>query len=609
MKGVREAMIRYFVAGLAVAITVLGLACGGVTATVEPTPLAGVSLTEDMLQAAVLSQEDIRDEFPRLDQITEGSGPNDNANAAGVTLNPEDTSSDLASQGRLEGYSLGLSGDDLVLTVVSSVDLFDSPEAAKTFILRQMSDYNYFQGNQVQEGLILREFKEYLPPNVGNDARRARFVEDALGMEARSEFIIWRRGPAVAMIRVLSFEASEYSEALKRMSLRMDERIDSVLAGEILATDITPVSDPTPVFALPQTPVPSISQIPTLPGRALEVVDDQDYDLASIILTAADLPLEVVVQAEGRIPGIDAVSSYGRDFHAADEVMELGSSKVAKISVTTELHATKLEASGMVMLFQVMDPRAFTRLFGPGLARDLGVSPTSVVMDLLGVPQIGDSAAGFFMIIDHQESRIEGHILLFSLGHVYVQLIVLGPPGKLDLIDTISVAQIIENRVRENPPSPAAAERLKAEGQIGQRVVETPGLHIQEGGTYDGYNSIPPTSGPHWGKNWSACGIYDTEKEVPDSRIVHNLEHGQVVISYNLTDQESIKRLKEIARNLPDRRNWLIMRPYSKIAEGEIAITTWGWLERFKGVDEARIKAFYDAHVDSSPESIPCVVP
>lgn len=602
-------MIRYFVAGLATAITVLGLACGGVTATVEPTPMAGVSLTEDMLQAVVLSQEDIRDEFPRLDQITEGSGSNDNANAAGVTLDPEDTGSDLASQGRLEGYSLGLSGDDLVLTVVSSVDLFDSPESAETFILRQIADYNYFQGNQIQEGLILREFKEYLPPDVGNDARRARFVEDALGMEARSEFIIWRRGPAVAMVRVLSFEAIEYSEALKRMSLRMDERIDSVLSGEILVTDITPVSDSTPVVRLPQTSVPTISQIPTLPGRGLEVVDEQDYDLASIILTTTDLPLDVVVQAEGSIPGIDAVSSYGRDFHAADEVMELGSSQVSKISASTELHATKLEASGMVMLFQVMDPRAFNRLFGAGLSSDLGVSPDGVVMDLLGVPQIGDSAAGFFMIIDHQNSRIEGHILLFSLGHVYVQLIVLGPPGKLDLADTISVAQIIENRVRENPPSPVAVERLKTEGQIGQRVVEIPGLHIQEGSTYDGYNSIPPTSGPHWGTNWAACGIYDTEKEVSDSRIVHNLEHGQVVISYNLTDQESIERLKEIGRDLPDHRNWLIMRPYSKIAEGEIAITAWGWLDRFEGVDETRIKAFYDAHVDSSLESIPCVVP
>ena len=82
-----------------------------------------------------------------------------------------------------------------------------------------------------------------------------------------------------------------------------------------------------------------------------------------------------------------------------------------------------------------------------------------------------------------------------------------------------------------------------------------------------------------------------------------------MVISYNLTDQESIERLKEIGRDLPDHRNWLIMRPYSKIAEGEIAIAAWGWLDRFEGVDETRIKAFYDAHVDSSLESIPCVVP
>jgi len=107
-----------------------------------------------------------------------------------------------------------------------------------------------------------------------------------------------------------------------------------------------------------------------------------------------------------------------------------------------------------------------------------------------------------------------------------------------------------------------------------------------------------------WGTGWARSGIYDDEDEVPDARIVHNLEHGQVIISYNLNDEAEIERLKDIARDLPSRRSWMIMRPYSGIAPGEVAITSWGWLDRFDGVQEDRIREFYDAHVNNGPESI-----
>ena len=139
-------------------------------------------------------------------------------------------------------------------------------------------------------------------------------------------------------------------------------------------------------------------------------------------------------------------------------------------------------------------------------------------------------------------------------------------------------------------------------------IIYRPSNHIAPGSIFEGeYNSTPPTSGPHWDTGWADCGFFDIE--APDEQIVHNMEHGQVVISYNLFDEGEIDRLEEIARGLPGRRSWMIMRPYSKIGQGQIALTAWGWKDQFSvsELTEGRVRAFYDAHRNNSGvESIPC---
>ena len=148
---------------------------------------------------------------------------------------------------------------------------------------------------------------------------------------------------------------------------------------------------------------------------------------------------------------------------------------------------------------------------------------------------------------------------------------------------------------------------------VGERIATmplmfSPSNHIAPGSTFDGeYNSTPPTSGPHWDTGWAGCGFF--EEETPDEQVVHNMEHGQVIISYNLSDEGQIDQLREIARSLPGRRSWMIMRPYSKIAAGQIALTAWGWKDQFSASEmtEDRVRTFYDAHRNNSGvESIPC---
>ena len=71
--------------------------------------------------------------------------------------------------------------------------------------------------------------------------------------------------------------------------------------------------------------------------------------------------------------------------------------------------------------------------------------------------------------------------------------------------------------------------------------------HVPEGQTVS-HSTTPPTSGTHW-PVWANCGVYDTE--IPDEIIVHNMEHGHVVISHNLSDQE-VNGLLQVVGGLGD---------------------------------------------------------
>ena len=139
-------------------------------------------------------------------------------------------------------------------------------------------------------------------------------------------------------------------------------------------------------------------------------------------------------------------------------------------------------------------------------------------------------------------------------------------------------------------------------------LIYPPGNHIRPGSTFEGeYNSTPPTSGPHWDSGWAGCGFF--VEEMPDEQVVHNMEHGQVIISYNLSDEDEIEQLREIARTLLGRRSWMIMRPYSKIDAGRIALTSWDRKDEFSisELTDERVRNFYDAHRNNSGvESIPC---
>ena len=136
--------------------------------------------------------------------------------------------------------------------------------------------------------------------------------------------------------------------------------------------------------------------------------------------------------------------------------------------------------------------------------------------------------------------------------------------------------------------------RAYAEGVGQNQEVMATKNHVEDGTTV-AYNTVPATSGNHYFSP-QPCGFY--EGEVPDERVVHNLEHGNIVISYNLPDQSDVSALEDVYNDLGGwKDHYTVARSYSKIAPGLVALTAWGVLDIMDGVDKDRIMRFYEHYV------------
>lgn len=173
-------------------------------------------------------------------------------------------------------------------------------------------------------------------------------------------------------------------------------------------------------------------------------------------------------------------------------------------------------------------------------------------------------------------------------------------------------------------------------------------------GTEVSYNSNPPTSGDHYA-DWIRAGVYPESKD--DKYLIHSLEHGYVIMSYNcdykvtsnmryeirntiayhlslitsayahgidesLSDTTSeefnstesaklspefasdachtlVDQLTEIYDKKGQKR--LIIVPNPTI-DTRIALTAWTYIDSFNEFDSARIERFIDAHLNKGPE-------
>jgi hypothetical protein len=112
------------------------------------------------------------------------------------------------------------------------------------------------------------------------------------------------------------------------------------------------------------------------------------------------------------------------------------------------------------------------------------------------------------------------------------------------------------------------------------RVEALPGegrTHLQPGETYAGYRSVPPTSGPHAFQPLPARpAVYDHQP--PAEALVHNLEHGYVVLWYDALSPAGVAALARIARS----RTKVLVTPleYRDALPGGAVVAVTGWEQR-----------------------------
>ena len=134
----------------------------------------------------------------------------------------------------------------------------------------------------------------------------------------------------------------------------------------------------------------------------------------------------------------------------------------------------------------------------------------------------------------------------------------------------------------------------------GRRVPDQGREHVELGQRHPDHNSLPATSGWHFGQPYGPAdwGIY--EEALPDEVLLHNLEHGGVGVQYDCPAgcDELVAKLRGFVARVVNEGAKVIMSPYPGL-DARIALTAWTFLEEFDDFDEARITAFISAHESS----------
>lgn len=117
------------------------------------------------------------------------------------------------------------------------------------------------------------------------------------------------------------------------------------------------------------------------------------------------------------------------------------------------------------------------------------------------------------------------------------------------------------------------------------------------------YPREPPTSGPHYG-GVTSPGFYDQAGEY--GQLVHNLEHGHVVIYYepSALSSDAEESLRQFTASYTD--TWaavVVVQNPKENPESDYVLTAWGARLRMDSYDAQVVEAFVDEYVGRGPEN------
>ncbi len=178
---------------------------------------------------------------------------------------------------------------------------------------------------------------------------------------------------------------------------------------------------------------------------------------------------------------------------------------------------------------------------------------------------------------------------------------------------TNSVSQGVPTLAPAAASSPAgssggkdAATATGPDNRLGTVLPSEGQTHVKDS-TPIAYQSYPPSSGTHYGKT-ADYGFKD--QEVLEGQLVHNLEHGAIVIYYKPGIQADVlQELRDVYANFPPAKYGkvkMVITPYSNPKmQTPIEIASWMHVQPFASFARDGLLKFYQANVDKGPEDVP----
>ncbi|HEX2158274.1 MAG TPA: DUF3105 domain-containing protein [Actinomycetes bacterium] len=147
----------------------------------------------------------------------------------------------------------------------------------------------------------------------------------------------------------------------------------------------------------------------------------------------------------------------------------------------------------------------------------------------------------------------------------------------------------------ENRPvaEEARAAARQAAGSQGVRTFPVAGQdHIQPSEQPDNWNSNPPTSGDHLATPLPP-GVYGSDQDM--RALVHNLEHGYVLILYKGIPKDGLDQLETFVEDRDGSK--LVLAPWSGLESNGVTLAAWQNLESMQRVNMDVVQAFVNDYM------------
>ena len=127
--------------------------------------------------------------------------------------------------------------------------------------------------------------------------------------------------------------------------------------------------------------------------------------------------------------------------------------------------------------------------------------------------------------------------------------------------------------------------------------------HIAEGDEHEPYNTNPPTSGPHYGSPLAPIDTGFYSEQIEAEKVIHNLEHGQIVIYYNPdAPQDTIDDIEQLTEQEEEAT---VAVPWAEIEEpSQFVLAAWGNLQECVQASQEVVDEFRIDFQGQGPEQV-----